>query len=228
MDYNKFNILDFASGTKDTGPEYPQVQAMGSGYDTDASDSIYQLAKFQTELPPFEPNLNHFVLHKKAKPTDLLSNSITNSTGFLVSNKFKDLLSEHKLPAHKFFPAIIHHYDQNFKNYFWLQLIADNTDFVDYKRSVFFIFKNYSQDLGNISIESKGDYEVKRKELKKKDSTLSIWAKQIVMDDSFDCELDIFHISRFNSDFFISKKLSQSITENGLTGLVIKQASVLC
>jgi len=228
MDSNRYNILDFQSGTEETGPEYPQVQGMGVGYNFEAPDSIYQLAKFQTELPPFAPNLNFFTLHKKAKPTDLLSNSLTNSTGFIISNRFMDLLAKFRLPEHKFFPTVVQHYDQTFKNYFWLQVIADYTNFVDYQKSVFFIFKNYSKDLGNITVSSKNDYQKKREELKSKDSTLSIWAKQIVMTEEFDHSLDLFHVSRFNSDFFISEKLSRSITENELTGLVIKPSNMVC
>ncbi len=141
---SKFVILNFASGTKETGPEYPQIQAMRSGYDFGAPDSVYQLAKFQSTLPPFEPNLDHFVLHKKAKATDLLSNGI-DSTGYLVSKLFMELLQQFKLPAHKFFPATIHHYDQILNNYFWFQIIPDNTDFVDYPKSTFFIYKNYQR-----------------------------------------------------------------------------------
>ena len=37
---NSYNILDFDCNSKKTGPVYPQIQKMSSGYDNKADNSI--------------------------------------------------------------------------------------------------------------------------------------------------------------------------------------------
>ena len=227
MDYK---ILDYACSTQETGPEYPQVQKMGKDYNYHSPDSIYEVARHTTELPAIAPNLDHFVLHRRAKATDLISNTLTRTTGFITSDRFKKLLKPFNLPAHKFYHAKILHGKTLLEDYYWLQIVPDLSSFVDYSRSKFFI-KNMadviSGELEAIKLLSKKDYEVRQMELRSKDSNLAIWAKSIVMNDAFDNGLDLFKVSRFNSDFFISDRLSQAIKKACLTGIAIKPAELL-
>jgi hypothetical protein len=97
-----YSILKFAYSTKETGRPYPQVQKMSRNYEYGALNSIYQLGKFTTDLPTFTPNLECFILHKKAKATDLLSNGLTNNSGFLLTGKFKEVLSAFNFPNMNF------------------------------------------------------------------------------------------------------------------------------
>ena len=222
----EYFILDFAAGTRETGLEFPQVQEMGKGYDYDANNSVYELGKCLRALPDFQPNLDHFVLNRNAKPSDLLSNSLINTTGFLLSNVFKDVLCQFNLPNHKYYSAKVYYKGKLLDNYFWLQMVSDFTDYVDYINSTFFLYKNYSRDIGDIEISSKEDYIEKSKIVKNEDSTLSVWAKKISFTKEFDKKLDLFSISRFNGNIFISKELSQSLLEKQLTGLEIRSTEI--
>ena len=222
---SKFLILDYACNNE-TGYQFPQIQEMKKDYDYDAKDSIYELAKFTKSLPDFKPNLDYFVLHKKAKFTDLLSNALT-SAGFIISKRFKEILAECHLPEHAFFPASIYHLGNIDDGYYWLQIVSDFTEYVDYPNSQFFLYKNYSQNVGDINIKSKIDYEAKRQEIKEKDYSISIWAKKILLTQNFDSHLDLFNISRFNSDCFVSKSLHQLILDHKITGVEIKANNIL-
>lgn len=223
---NRFDLLDFACGTQDTGPQFPQVQEMIKGYDYDAKNSVDELAKFYDSLPPFEPNLNSFILHKQAKPTDFLSNSLT-SVGYLISEKVKTLLSQFNLPEHKFYRASVIHKKESVQGYYWFQIVNDFRKFVDYGKSEFFIYKNFSQNAGSIDIQSEKDYLEKNSSIMIKDPTTRIWASKIAFTYAFPKQLDLFALSKFNANTFISKKLSQSMIDHHITGLDIKPANIL-
>jgi hypothetical protein len=59
---------------------------MTSDYDYNASDSVHALSNHYNKLPAFEPNLNSFVLHARAKLTDLISVAVAYG-GFLLSER---------------------------------------------------------------------------------------------------------------------------------------------
>ena len=222
----KYYILGYASGTKETGPQYPQVQSMSKGYNYNSPDSIYQLT---IDVPKFFPNLDHFILHKKARPTDLISNGLT-SFGFIVSSRFMKILSSFNLLDHKFFQAKVLHDKAWLNDYYWLQIASDLTDFVDYQKSEFYIkniAKVFSKDLGSIEVLSKEDYDSKRKDLKEKDSNLTISAKRIIMNSNFDKTLDMFSLPRFNSETFISERLKHALEEAKLTGLGVEETELI-
>ena len=227
MTKRRWYTLEYAVAIKETGPQYPQVQRMGKDYDYDAPNSIHQLAE---DVPQFSPNLDHFVLHRSAKPTDLVSNGLTGF-GFIVSDRFKKVLLCFNLPAHEFYPAKILHNRTWLTNYYWLQIGAGMMiDLVDYKASEFYvrnIAKIFKSELGSVEVFSKGDFENKRQELKSKDSNLAMWAKKIVMNNSFSKELDMFSMTRFNADTFISDRLKKVIDEAKLTGLEVKPTELI-
>jgi hypothetical protein len=153
MLYYKFAA---AVDTPETGPEYPQIQKMAPGYDYDASNSVYALSKEYLKLPEYAPNLDYFILASKAKPTDLLSAAVIYG-GFLVSEKFKNLLERFQLPTHKFYPAQVK-WRKEFLNYFWMHTICDLTDYVDYSSSKFFVYQNFKTALGFVDVKSKDEY----------------------------------------------------------------------
>ncbi|MDN5205234.1 hypothetical protein QQ008_27875 [Fulvivirgaceae bacterium BMA10] len=223
----KYFILDFACDTIETGPEFPQIQEMKKGYDFNAKNSIYELGTYINELPSFEPSLDYFVLHGKARPTDLLSNSMVNGTGFLISKNIKDILLQCILPIHMFYPAVLYHKGEKLKDYYWFQCVNETLECVDFSKSVFFIYKNFSEDIGNIKISSQEDFVKKSKDLQEEDPSLFVWAKKISFNNSFDRNLDLFKVPKFNSNFFISEKLSQLLLQKQATGLDIKSTNLI-
>jgi hypothetical protein len=199
---SKYYVLENACNTDETGPEYPQVQKMGKGYDYNAPDSIYEITNV---IPEFIPNFDHF--------------------GFIVSSRFKKVLSSFKLPEHRFYPIKMLHNKTWLDDYHWLQVACDLTEYIDYQKSEFYI-RNLAdplrRDLGSIKLLSKADFELKRKEVRAKNSpSFAISSKRIMMNNNFDKDLDFFEISGVNNDIFISDRLSQAIQEAKLTGVRI-------
>lgn len=163
-----YYTLKYACNTLETGSEYPQIQKMKNGYDYNATDSTSALSKARNKFLTFQPNLDSFQLHSKAKMTDLLSNGLTGAFGILISDKLKNVLEKYKIVSHKFYPAKIALKNEIFENYYWMQIISDLTSCIDYNKSKFFIYKDYSINVGNIAIVSKEDLLNKREQLKKK------------------------------------------------------------
>lgn len=216
-------ILDFASASKETGTQFPQVQKMSVGYDYDTSNSIYAVGKCRFSFPDFKPNLDSFVLHPKANLTDVISISLINGAGFLISEKFKKLLQDFNIVQHKFYPASVIHEELTNSNYYWMHIINDLTDYVNYKRSKFFIYKNFSINAGTISIESKEHFLKRKDELKKANpkQTVTIWAETICFNSKFDTTLDFFDVSTFDAKYYISERLAESIINSKITGMKI-------
>jgi hypothetical protein len=102
----KFFHIKTSSERKVIGPQYPQIQTSDGTVDAKAPDSYYNV--YSNVFPVFIPNLNYLVLHKQAILTDVLSAAMIRP-GFIVNEKVKNILSQHKLPPHKFYPATIEH-----------------------------------------------------------------------------------------------------------------------
>ncbi|QEC44621.1 imm11 family protein [Pseudobacter ginsenosidimutans] len=224
MSYYKFKL---AVDTIETGRIFPQVQKMTAGYDFDASNSVYAISRETEKLPEYEPNLNHFSLHGRAKLTDILSVSVIHG-GFLISEKFKTLLEKFTLPTHKFYPAKVQTKKQ-FLDYYWLHIICNLSDYVDYPKSTFFVYYNFSKNLGYVDVLSKNELIIKEEKLKSDNpgKTVAIWAEKIYLNSSLNTRFDLFKIGTINSDYFISESLRQSIHEAKITGCDISEANNL-
>jgi len=223
----KYYILDHSTEAKIVGTQCPQIQKMVKGYDEEASNSIYLLDKYYEELPPFTPNLDAFQLHARSKPTDLLTNVFSN--GLVISKKLKQIFEQYKLCKHTFFEATLQHKVKVYNNYYWLHVVSDYTDYVDYSNSKFFIYSNFLHNLGYIKIDSKADYATKREKVKKDNpgKTIAIWSERIKFIPNFyEYHLDFFKVGTFSSNIFISDKLADTLLQNNITGIVIKDAPV--
>jgi hypothetical protein len=222
-----YYILKPAVDTPETGSTYPQVQKMAPGYDYEANNSVYALSREVEKLPDYEPNLDYFIVHSKARLSDILSVA-TIYGGFLISEKLKTVLEQFKLPTHKFYPARLQ-YKKQFYNYYWMHIICNLTDYVDYPNSTFFVYHNFSKNLGYINIASKDELIQKEENLKELNpgKTVAIWAERIVLSASFNRKLDLFKISNFDSRYYISESLQQAVVEAKITGCSITEATHL-
>ena len=199
-----YYTLELSSDTNIIGSQYPQIQKMKSGYNYDGPNSVYKVGRCYQSLPNFIPDFDSFVLHSRAKPTDFLSNVFTGPWGYIVSEKVKKILLNFKLPLHDFYPIKLNYRKQQLDNYYWFHIVCDLTDIVDYPASTFFIYKDYSYDLGDIQISSKEYLMAKRKQIEEqnKGHNITIWAKKIQLTKMI--EYDLFHIGRFDSDKYIT------------------------
>jgi len=222
-----YYILKHAVNTKETGPIYPQVQKMVPGYDYKAFNSVHALSREADKLPNYDPNLDYFILHSKAMPSDLLSVSVVHG-GFLISKKFKAIIEQFILPTHRFYPAKVH-YKMQVIEYYWMHIICNLTDMVDYPNSSFFVYHNYSKNLGYVDISSKDELIQKRKNIKdiNPGKTVTIWAEKITLKQSFNKTIDLFEISYFDDNCYISERLQQAIADENITGCTLTQAKNL-
>jgi hypothetical protein len=211
-------------GTPETGQQYPQVQKMSPGYDYKASNSVYALSREYQKFPDYEPNLDYFVLHGKAKLSDLLSVAVVHG-GFLISEKFQNVLEPFNLAPHKFYPARVY-FRKQFYRYYWMHIICDLSDQVDYSKSTFFVYHNYSKNLGYTNVTSKEELNKKREKIETDNpgKTVTIWAEKIHLNNAFDHSLDLFDIGNFDSNYYISEQLKNKIISEKITGCDIQPA----
>jgi hypothetical protein len=213
-----YYIFKPAVNTSETGSAYPQIQKMVDGYNYKAPNSVHALSREVEKLPTYEPNLDYFVVHNRAKLSDILSVAPI-SGGFIISEKLKNILVNFNLPKHKFYPAKLQ-YKEKYYNYYWMHIICNLTENVDYQKSIFFVYYNFSKNMGYIDISSKNELIQKEQNLKMQNpgKLVVIWAEKISLNQSFDRTLDLFKIGTFDSNYYVSQSLQQVILKEKVSG----------
>jgi len=210
-----YYIISNAAGTKETGMEFPQVKAMSKGYDLNAPNSVWALHEVRNAKPEFKPNLDSFVLYKKARLTDTISAGYIGGRGLLISERFKKLLQKFNLTKHIFFPATVIKDDSAYK-YFWMHLVES-----DYREYVVFPKTRFS-NWPKLKLK---DYQDYLKFDKGEDKFGQLRADFVTLNKKFNQTIDLFMISGFDQNLYISQKLITAIKENSITGLEIKDAT---
>jgi hypothetical protein len=201
------------------GNDYPQAYKFIKGYNSEASDAIFSLYKYKTTFPDFIPNLDGIMLSGSAKLTDFVSHGFDSSC-FIVSEKAKKILEQYKLCMHQFYSLGLYKRNKKY-NYFLFKIISDYSDNVNYKKSTFVEYNISSREkLSAVSVISREDLLHKRQIVKEKTGKIlqTIWGDKIVMNDSFDNELDFFEITIIDGNTYISERLKNDIERNELTG----------
>jgi hypothetical protein len=209
-----YYIISNAAGTKETGMEYPQVKSMTKGYDLNAPNSVWALHEVRNQKPNFKPNLDGFLLYKKAGLTDVVSAGYIGGRGLLVSERFKKLLENFNLTKHIFFPATVIKDDKAHK-YFWMHLVDS-----DYRKYVVFPKTKFSNE-PKLKLKDYDDYLRYDKE---QDKFGLLRAGLVTLNKEFDKSIDLFMISAFDQNLYASDKLIERIKEENVTGLEIDDA----
>ena len=99
----KYYIIRNANKPDITGNVFPQI----SEHKAWAWDNYEFLSRLKpNELPKKEFEINYLVLHRWAKLTDFLSDTII-FMGFIFNDKVKEIFDNHHLPLHKFYKTVI-------------------------------------------------------------------------------------------------------------------------
>ncbi len=191
--------------------EYPQVKSMTKGYDLNAANSVWALHEVRNNKPKFKPNLDGFVLYKKAGLTDAISAGYIGGRGLLVSDRFKKLLQKFNLTNHIFYPATVIKDDKTHK-YFWMHLVDS-----DFRKNVVFSKTKFS-NWPKLKLKDYKDYLRFDKE---EDEFGLLRAGFVTLDRKFDKTLDLFMISAFDQNLYASQNLINTIKENKITGVEI-------
>ena len=219
-----YYIFDLSTNPNVVGTGFPQAYKFIKEYNPNGNRAIFELYKYKINFPDFIPDLSGIMLSGRAKLTDFISNAFG---AIIVSPKGKNILERFSLCSHQFYPCNLHSRGKVY-DYFWLQLISDYSDYVDYKKTTFVEF-NYSERGGSIFVDSKEEMLRKKEEIKKKyeGTNWTIWGDIIVMNSDFNTELDLFIISRIDGYTYISERLYNEIVKNNLTGCELSPAEEL-
>jgi|GEM_PF-4370604 len=163
-----------------------------------------------------------FMLRKKARLTDCLSQGGIASAGFLVDQKIKTLLESYYLMQHKYYPAEIREEDATpiRSDYFWLQLEENFMSEIDYNRSVFYEMDMASR-VGEIQLESFDDYKQQRSG---KGWKWDAKAKQIYLKQNSRLkEVDVFRLFPLDHTLCVSERFKEAIEASKVSGFSFEE-----
>lgn len=128
-----YYLLNNAKTRKQVGTQF-QTKGFVDNYDIDGPNSRVHL-KYD-EFPDFVPDLR-FELEEKAKLTDVVKPDNISLNGFLINEKVKRIFEQCRLPEHRYFEASLLDQEGNVHPYYWLHLISNAYQMVDFSQSVF-------------------------------------------------------------------------------------------
>lgn len=209
-----YYILSNSTDEKIVG-DIPQVR-MGPEYNFDKSNSIRDISRYH--FPEFEPDLSFFVTTPKAKLTDVITVSgLISAKGFLINEKVKNILDNHKLVSRKYYVAKVYHKNQSLP-YYWWHVVSDLTHCIDYNQTTFMIKRLFKVEVDNFTIVSSEDLKKKKYEI----GTLkNMVPNKLVLNNAFDKTLDLFIIGGFNDEIFISEKLKLELEQQKVSGIQV-------
>ncbi|MDR1199399.1 MAG: hypothetical protein LBK94_10410, partial [Prevotellaceae bacterium] len=221
-------IVKDSLDAKTVGTDFPQAYNFIKEYNPDGMHAIFELYKYHTEFPDFTPDLSGIMLSGRAKLTDFVSNGFTSNSK-IISPRTKEILEKFNLCRHRFYDMILHVRKVPYK-YYWMHIISDYSDFVDYKETTFFEKYVFSKRGNQVKADSKKELLEKREILEKNNpgKYVTIWGDNIVMNSEFNKELDFFEICIIDGSLYVSERLKEEIIRNNLTGLEFIPAEKLC
>lgn len=201
---------------------YPQSTQMGCDYNHSRPDSIDNVDV--NKVPSFIPFTGCFVLQKQAKLTDFISTAIL-PTGFIVSEKAKNVMVQFKLGKHAFFPTKISYRDKVYDDYFWFIFEPIDLSYhIDYNFTEF-----YLTDFNGTRIR-----QMKIKTAEELKNTLQFVAEEtsggnkiqspaLYIKGDYAKEYDFIELPISPYDTLISDRLKQQFTLNYITGIRFKE-----
>jgi hypothetical protein len=217
----KYYILSNATDEKEIGGTYPQCKGVPDGYSFDWYDKPNSMTKLTNKFfPKQNPDLV-FELDEKAILTDIVSPSNISAKGFLLNEKTKNLLSDFNIIEHEFYRATIFAKGYAHK-YFWLHLVKDNFDGVNFSKSNFIEVDVFRDKIKDVNVNSLSDYN-KHWEVSRKDINF-ITTQKLVLEKQF--EFDLFFFPLIHNHIIASQSLINCFIENKITGVKIKEAAI--
>lgn len=103
-----------------TGCAFPTHQTMGPHYNYDGDRSVYKIPSNQ--LAPFEPDFNDVVFESTAIHLDLIASAPIPHYGWIISDKFTQLLGDFTLPPHRTYRLPVLQDAKPISGYSWIHL----------------------------------------------------------------------------------------------------------
>ena len=165
--------------------------------------------------------------YKSARPLDFINHFSlggTDTIGWFMSKKTKNVFERFHLGNHRFYPITITKNEQLFE-YFLLAVKTEDDSSIDFPRSSFY-FGNNDTDFQYTPTECSSLEEYhKYMSSREYENTVYIGARNIVLNKKFDKSKDIIYFDLMMDGPFLSKRLITSILENKLTGISVHTES---
>jgi len=219
MKTTQYYILNKAAGTNGTGKVYPQSQRMRDGYFYKSPNSCWNIT--WNKLPNFNPDLNYFVLEKKAKLTDVIS-AVSLPVGYLMNDRTKNVITQFKLPKHQFYSASVMQNSTIFDNYNLFLHVGDISENIDYQNSEFQVLQ-INEVIETFCVNSKVEFENKKASLS---PFHKINALKIALLNEENIDTDVFLLN-FDTRTYISHRLKTALEEAHITGIEIVPTDII-
>ena len=129
----KMKSFDFSKSISFEIPDEPEINK----FENLLTD--YDVPK---ELPP----LGYFELYKSAKLTDFITGSFLSQYGLIVSDKAKRVFELFNCGKKQFYALTLEHKETKYSNYIFFRTDSNGEDYIDYKKSEFYIQKELDFD----------------------------------------------------------------------------------
>ena len=203
----KFYLLDYESG-ENVGKTFPQSQEIVSNISINESNHLLKNQGKSTD----DVYIPDFLLHSKAKVTDLISSSICIYP--IISNKLKNIL-ENFINSNTEFLSMNLIVKQEKLKYWILNIFKSNFRYIDFEKSTFEKINGLNNSL--INIYPKSDFEFIEM-INNKKAFEGICIKRLFLKEGI--EDQIFLMNRFNGNsYFISENLKKQIEAAKCTGI---------
>ena len=213
----KHEFLKAGSGS------YPQSEGMTDNYPYNREDSVWNI-NYDTELVP---NLDAIRLVQGAKLLDMLSSVvISEMIGKIVSENFKELLHNFRLPAHRFFEAkVINCRKREIREqqYYLFRVLEHQNQYIDFDKSEFYVHRRGVGEVNTINIGTANDLE---KTPEEQGLGIGQYIKPKFITLFPEVDYDIFSFRRF-AGFFVSERLKTAVENQGLTGIKFEPADFI-
>jgi hypothetical protein len=194
---------------KEVGNVFPQV----SCFNQKLAHSIKfdEFSNFDTEIL--------FELSPKAKLTDVLSQATISSHGLLINQKVKDLFVGFTIMEHRYYKCIVKDQKGITHNYYWLHIVKDLTDAINYNLSTFYYTQSGFKK-GAINLKSYTHYLDQKKE---NGILWGVKIDKISLNKSIDI-FDLISCIPFEMGIYISPLLNVHLQENKISGIECNKA----
>jgi hypothetical protein len=164
-------------------------------------------------FPDFSPELE-LVIHENAVPTNFLNRMSICTFGIIIDEQLKEIIEQHKLPPHHYYPIKVYH-KKTLLKYYWLHwIVNDFWDVIDYENT---LVKRYSYiNPANYTFEPIKSKQNLDAFLKKKEIGFNFGYEKMVFRPGFD--YDIYETQGADWNNLISEKLKNAMDDGGMTG----------
>jgi hypothetical protein len=202
--------------------KYPQVK--GFIHHCNVEEEANFIDKFIFEKIKIQPILSNVVLHSMAKQTDFIDvfGDVGFNFGYLISDKFKQILGEFNCYGFQLFTTYIIQQDKNFYNYWQTNIYDFPFQFVDFKKTNFTLKDrdlNRNVIMNIINFENIDEFNLFVSNIR--------YPKMISFNDVFfneNMDLDFFSLRYIEGAHkgIVSERLKNELVRNEMSGIEFK------